>query len=371
MRKLHQFQAAAKEQTFRLCLLLAASVLATILLSALALAGVLVAGTWAYLEATVRIEMPAGYWPALFGQRLAESLVVVTVIVAGMGIYRTFQLADGGGRLVARLAGGTRVGEGTPDASHRRLLNVVEELAVATGLRAPPVYVLEDEACINAFAAGFQPQDAAVGVTRGAIDRLTRQQLQGVVAHEFSHILHGDARLNIHLIGVLSGIQALSTTASFLLRLGWPAGATQPGGPARHPLGMILALACGVMLWPVGQIGAFCAAVVKCAVNRQREFLADASAVQYTRDPAGLREALQLLAGEPSGSHVRSAEVPCLSHLFFANPYAPWSALLETHPPLTQRIERLEVLEQAAPSHRFDKPLSPSLAVADRAAVLR
>ncbi len=288
-----------------------------------------VASTWAYLGATLRVEMPADYWSHLYLQRLVESAVLITLVVAGTAIYRTMQLREGGGRLVARLAGGTRVYDDTSDLSHRKLLNVVEELAVATGLRAPPVFVLEAEDGINAFAAGYHAKDAVIGVTRGAIDRLTRQQLQGVVAHEYSHIVHGDIRLNIRLVGILTGLQSLNLIAAFLIRLGLPrpANARPTVGSARHPVGMVLAIVFGAVLWPIGQIGSLFASLVKYAVNRQREFLADASAVQYTRDPDGLREALQVIQNEYGYSRVSNREAQAMSHLFFTEIGGGWTQL--------------------------------------------
>jgi Zn-dependent protease with chaperone function len=343
VRKYQEYQEGAHQLTAGLCLLLAVAVVGTIVFSSLALAGVAVGSTWAYLAATVNMEWPAEHWYEMYTRRLIDASVFTTLIVIGMAIYKTLQWAEGGGRAVARHVGGERVLAGSEDPGHRKLLNVVEELAIATGLRAPPVYVMEGEPGINAFAAGFHPKEAVIGVTRGAIDRLTRQQLQGVVAHEFSHIAHGDMRLNIRLMGVLAGIQAITSIARYLIRLGVTVrskGGTL--GPGKHPLGMMLALVFGLAIWPVGAIGSAFALVIKLAVNRQREYLADASAVQYTRDPIALCEALQVIAEDEVGSEVRGPSAHIASHMYFAEGGGMWMRLLQTHPPLAERIRRLD-----------------------------
>ncbi len=347
MRKFQQFSEDARELTFNLIVLLVIATIGTVVVSATAMAAVAVAGSWAYLAATFRVELPADYWSHLYLERLLEAAVLITLVVAGTTIYRTLQFREGGGRFVARLAGGTLVHHDSSDLSHRKLLNVVEELAIATGLRALRVFVLEGEEGINAFVAGFHAQDAVIGVTRGAIDRLTRQQLQGIVAHEFSHIVHGDMRLNIRLVGILTGLQSLTLIAAFLIRLGLPrpSGARPSVGSARHPLGMVLAILFGAILWPIGQLGALFASLVKYAVNRQREFLADASAVQFTRDPDGLREALQVIQNEFGCGRISNREAEAMSHLFFTDIRGEWTQLMETHPPLAERIRRLEAID--------------------------
>jgi len=342
VRKYEQYRDDARGMTAGLCILLAVSVVGTIVFSAIAMAGVTVAAAYGYLTNMTEMELPAGYWEGVFQQRLIQSAVVTVLAVLGTAIYRTWQLSDGGGRWVARAMGGTRVLQtGETDASRVKLMNVVEELAVATGLRTPSVYVLENEPGINAFAAGLDDKDAVVGVTRGAIEKLKRHQLQGVVAHEFSHIAHGDMRLNVRLMGILAGIQAIATAANFLLRLAMP-NPDANGRVSKHPLGMVLAFLFGAALWPIGRIGSLFAMLIHLAVNRQREFLADASAVQYTRDPIGLCEALQVLLEEEEGSRVRGPGLQFASHMFFASGRGTWERLFATHPPLQERIRRLE-----------------------------
>jgi Zn-dependent protease with chaperone function len=339
MRKYHEQRDEARGLTTELCLLLALAVIGTIVVSALAMAGVAVAAGYAHLSATTNIKMPADYWQGVFFHRLIECFVITLLAVGGTAVYKSFQLADGGGRSVARMLGGTRVVEADKDAGNTRLLNVVEELAIATSIRPPPVYVLKDEPGINAFAAGLNPKDAVIGVTQGALDRFQRHQLQGVVAHEFSHILNGDMRLNIQLLGVLTGVQVISFAARFLLRLAMPG--TDKRSTGKHPLGMILALVFGAVLWPIGQIGSFFAMLIQLAVNRQREFLADASAVQYTRDPHGLCEALQIVLDDETGSRLTGPAARLASHMFFADGNAAWQRLLASHPPVEERIRRL------------------------------
>jgi Zn-dependent protease with chaperone function len=337
MRKYHEQRDEARGLTVELCLLLGIAVIGTILVSTIAMAGLATFGAYEYVANTTTIKMPDGYWPGIFYQRLIQCGIFTVVAVVGTAIYQTWQLADGGGRHVARLLGGTRIINPCDDPKHTQLLNVVDELAIATGIKAPAVYVLNGESGINAFAAGLNAKDAVIGVTHGAIDRLKRSQLQGVVAHEFSHIINGDMRLNVQILGILTGVQAITLAARFLLRLGMP-----NGDQGKHPLGMILALIFGAALWPIGQIGSLFAMLIHFAVNRQREFLADASAVQYTRDPIGLCEALTILLEDDLGSRIAGPSARLASHLFFASDGGGWSRLFESHPPLAERIRRLD-----------------------------
>jgi Zn-dependent protease with chaperone function len=342
MQKYHQYREQARELTTGLCVLLAVALLGTIVVSALALAGVAVLGSHAYVSATTSIKMPQAHWYHMCLDRLKDAGILTGLVVIGTAIYKSYTLAEGGGRLVAKSMGGTRVSDLDEDPAHRKLRNVVEELAIATGVRTPPVYVLEDEPAINAFAAGYSAKDAVVGVTRGAVDRLERHQLQGVLAHEFSHIVNGDIRLNIRLLGILTGIQAISFVAQYLIRLGTsPSSGSGRTSGGKHPLGMVLALIFGVVIWPIGQIGSLFALLIMSAVNRQREFLADASAVQFTRDPYGLCEALTILLDDQAGSRLNGAAAKIASHMFFAAG-GSWQRMFESHPPLEERIRRLD-----------------------------
>jgi Zn-dependent protease with chaperone function len=338
MRKYHVQRDEARGLTTELCLLLALAVIGTIAISALAFTALSLGLSYAYLSATTTIKMPDDYWRNLVYERLLLSFVLTLIAVAGTALYRSWEMASGGGRCVARLLGGTRIIDADKEPAQTRVVNVVDELAIATGIKPPPVFVLKDEPGINAFAAGLNPKDTVIGVTQGAIDRLQRHQLQGVIAHEFSHIVNGDMRLNIQLLGVLTGVQAIAFAAQFLLRLGMPG---RDAGK-KNPLGMILALLFGVALWPIGQVGSLFAKLIQLAVNRQREFLADASAVQYTRDPHGLCEALAILLDDEAGSRLTSPGSRLASHMFFASGSGAWQLLFQSHPPVLERIRRLD-----------------------------
>jgi Zn-dependent protease with chaperone function len=354
MRKYREYQEQARELTAGLCALLAVGVVGTIVFSSVALAGLAVLGSRAYLSATTNVKMPAAHWYQMYLDRLRAAGALTTLVIVGTALYKSYKLAEGGGgRAVAKLLGGTRVSDQDDDPQRRRLRSVVEELAIATGLPTPPAYVLDDESDINAFAAGYRLPDAVIGVTRGGIARLQRHQLQGVVAHEFSHIINGDMRLNVRLLGILTGIQAISFVARYLIRLGMPRSLSigRASGGGKHPLGMALALVFGVCLWPIGLIGSVFAQLITAAVNRQREFLADASAVQITRDPDGLREALIVIVKEEAGSHLNSVAAQMASHMFFAAS-GRWQRLFRTHPSLEERIRRLD------PSHTVLAPES-------------
>lgn len=349
MRKYQAYRDSARGMTSELCILLAIAGTGTIVLSSLAIAGIIVGVSYEYLTTMTTMEMPEGHWTDLFVQRSLMAGGVLTLTVIGTAVYRTSQLAEDGGRAVARALGGTRILRDTTDPEHIKLLNVVDELAIASSVRTPAVYVLEDEPGINAFAAGMDDKDAAIGVSRGAIEQLKRHQLSGVVAHEFSHIANGDMRLNIRLLGILTGIESIALAARYLLRLATPDSLSKgPMGSGKPGLGMMLALVFGAVLWPIGQIGALFAMLVHLGVNRQREFLADASAVQYTRDPLGLCEALVIVLNSEAGSRMRGPGAQLASHMFFASSGGAWQRLFATHPPLIERIRRLDPSAAAA-----------------------
>jgi Zn-dependent protease with chaperone function len=261
--------------------------------------------------------------------------VLVSVVIGSL--VKIAELSKGG-KAVAEMLGGVPVNPSTTDTGERRLLNVVEEMSLASGVPVPQVYVLEEEA-INAFAAGYGTADAAVGVTRGCIERLTRDELQGVIGHEFSHILNGDMRLNIRLMGLLNGILFLALLGGVLMRL---ALTSRPRSSNDKNGGSIVAalIAGGLVLYIVGWIGVFFGKLIKAAVSRQREFLADASAVQYTRNPGGLAGALSKIASHSSRlEHPKAQEA---SHMFFGNGMAEaWLGLFATHPPIQQRIAEI------------------------------
>jgi len=272
------------------------------------------------------------------GVRIGEVLPVTVIaglatlaLIALSSWTRTSGLRAGGGS-VARELGGTLIPPDTTNPSYRRLRNVVEEMAIASGVPVPEIYVLEQEPGINAFAAGYTPSDAAIGVTRGTLENLTRSELQGVIAHEFSHILNGDMRLNIRLVGLLFGILVLSMLARQAMRL-------SRGGQNSRGAAPVLLVAMVVMI--VGSIGVLFGRLIKAGVSRQREYLADASAVQFTRDNTAVAGALKKVAIVAGGSQLVAADGEEVSHMLFGDGIG-YSRLFATHPPLVERIQRLD-----------------------------
>ncbi len=257
---------------------------------------------------------------------------VATIAVIGLGsLYRIASLRAGGAVVAAQM-GGTWVPEDTRDPALRRLRNVVEEVAIASGVPVPQLFVMEQEPGINAFAAGYSPSDAAIAVTRGALDRLNRDELQGVIAHEFSHVLNGDMRLNIRLMGVLFGILMLTLIGQRILIYG-------RAGRSRDVNAILLA---AVVALVVGGIGVFFGRLIKAGVSRQREYLADAAAVQFTRQTAGLAGALKKIGGLPDGSRLGDkADAEEIGHMLFGQGMAA-AGWMATHPPLEERIRRLD-----------------------------
>lgn len=267
--------------------------------------------------------------------------VLVGLGVAGLvglgSLFRMVQLAAGGA-VVAESLGGRVLPGDSEGLDERKVLNVVEEMAIASGMPVPTVYLLDDGA-INAFAAGWTPSDAVIGITRGAIRQLDRDELQGVVAHEFSHILNGDMRLNIRLVGVLAGILLIGEIGQFILRTlrrAPLAGGRRKG--AAIPALFVL----GLGLWVIGYAGTFFGTWIKALVSRQREFLADASAVQFTRNRAGISGALKKIGGSMAGSLLSSPMAPQFSHAYFARGVSGGlQSLFASHPPLEDRIRRI------------------------------
>ena len=266
--------------------------------------------------------------PAPASLYLAGAAATAALILL-VSLFNVARLAEGG-VAVARMVGARRVPPGTADALERRLRNVVEEMAIASGVRVPEVYVMDGERGINAFAAGWDVSGAVVAVTRGTLEALTRDELQGVVAHEFSHILNGDMRLNIRMIGVLAGIVFLASIGEFVMR-------SVRG--SRDAKGFFLA---GVALFVIGYVGLFFSRLIKSAVSRQREFLADASSVQFTRNPDGIAGALDQIRSSAAGTLIANRYAEELSHMFFgAAVKVRLGGLFDTHPPLEERIRRV------------------------------
>ncbi|MFT3782893.1 MAG: M48 family metallopeptidase [Nibricoccus sp.] len=260
-------------------------------------------------------------------------------VIAGAALFKTAQLRSGG-PAVAEMVGGRRVDSSTTDLKEKRLVNVVEEMAIASGIPVPAVYVLDDEVGINAFAAGLTHSDAVVAVTRGTLEKLNRDELQGVVAHEFSHILNGDMRLNIRLVAVLFGIFFLTIIGSGLIRSVRFAGGSRNKRDNRI---VLVVLAIGLALLVIGYIAYFFGRLIQAAVSRQREFLADASAVQFTRNPGGITGALKKIGGYSMGSQVSNANATAIGHFFFAQGLrSGFIGLFATHPPLDVRIREID-----------------------------
>lgn len=307
-----------------------------VVLFVLAVIGVIVAvnaaGAFVYLSlAPVReagvVALPRGFF---------ATNTILTLALIGAGTWWETARLRSGGAAVAQMVGARLVDPSTRDLLERRLVNVVEEMAIAAGIAVPRVYVMDDENAINAFAAGHSVNDAIVAVTRGALTRLTRDELQGVIGHEFSHILNGDMRLNLRLIGVLFGLMMIALFGRFMMEMG-------RGSRDRGVGAVVIA---GIVLWIVGYIGVFFGRLIKAAVSRQREFLADASSVQFTRNPDGIGGALRKIGGLTQetglGSQIGHTHAETLSHLFLGAARRNFAAgLMATHPPLAERIRRI------------------------------
>lgn len=286
---------------------------------------------YAAAQATmIAVEGQGGLDPALFAVVALATLAIIGLAM----LFKTAQLKSGGGQ-VAKMLGGTEVPLDPRDPKERMLRNLVEEMAIASGVPVPEIYVLDDEQGINAFAAGWTPADAAVAVTRGCLEQLDRDELQGVIAHEFSHVFHGDMRLNIRLIGVLFGIVCIATIGRIIVRtVGRGARSSDKKGGAA---GLVLF---GIALVAIGWLGVFFARLIQAAVSRQREFLADASAVQYTRNPRGIGMALAKIGGLTA--QLQSPHAEEASHLLFADGVKRFlGGALATHPPVQERVERV------------------------------
>ena len=246
------------------------------------------------------------------------------------------------------MMGGRLVDPQTTDLAERRLLNVVEEMSLASGVPVPPVYVMDKEPSINAFAAGLRPNDAVVTVSRGCLQYLTREELQGVLGHEFSHVLNGDMRLNLRLIGIVYGILVLSIIGFFVMRsAGWVGSSrsSNDGAPGTQGRGdnRLAFFFIGLALYILGYLGVLLGNIIKAAISRQREFLADASSVQFTRNPGALAGALKKIGGLAQGSRIRDAHAHEISHMFFGDAFAgSIFNLFATHPPLEERIRLLD-----------------------------
>ena len=272
---------------------------------------------------------PSLWQPSVFLGCMTATLL----IVGGASLFKSMQLAGGGGD-VARSVGGRKVNPDTNDPEERTLLNIVEEMSLASGVPVPEVYILDGESAINAFAAGDSIENAAVAVTRGALRKLTRDELQAVMGHEFSHILNGDMRLNVRLIGWIFGLVAMTVVARVIMDVG---AASSRSRSKNNPGAALLIF--GVLVLVIGYIGSLFAQMIQASISRQREHLADASATQFTRNPEALANALRRIAGEASGTRLSNPHATEVAHMCFGEGVA---SLFATHPPLEERIRLLK-----------------------------
>ncbi len=327
-------QDVARRQTGRLVVLFILAVVGIIAALYIIFSGIMVFGQG---------KEGAAPEPAVFFRPgLLIAVTFITMLVVGLGsLWKTLALRAGG-RTVAESLDGQLLNPGSGDIAERRLLNVVEEMAIASGTPVPPVYVMQEEMGINAFAAGYGPDDAVIGVTRGCMEKLTRDQLQGVIAHEFSHILNGDMRLNIRLMGILHGILIIGLIGEVLLRVG--SYSSMSRRRSKDDGGAKIALV-GLAIFIIGYVGFFFGKLIKAAVSRQREYLADASAVQFTRNPDGIAGALKAIGGYAEHGTLRSSQAESCSHMFFSRGkkkgFIEFNSLA-THPPLHDRIQRID-----------------------------
>jgi Zn-dependent protease with chaperone function len=319
-------QDTARRRTGRLVFLFIAGVAATM------------ASLWAVLAFALSVKFGPGAWT---DPRLALGVLLgVGGIVTVVTLFKLSQLSQGG-EMIAHMLGGTRVPAATRDPAERQLLNIVEEMSIASGVPVPPVYVMDDGS-INAFAAGPDPSRSVIGVTRGLMDHLDRDEIQGVIAHEYSHIFHGDTRINARTTAVIAGIMAVGVLGYMLFRFVGPALARSGGRGKNNPGPAVGAgiIVLGLAIWIVGSLGMLFGRLIQAAISRQREFLADAAAVQYTRNPDGIAGALAKIRDHYS-ARISSPAASELNHFFFCTSL---NTLFATHPPIDERIKRLAAM---------------------------
>ena len=272
-----------------------------------------------------------------FESRFSWQVTCAVFLFIGIISFSNWLGLRQGGGSVAKMMGGRKVPSNTHNTDEKRLLNVVEEMALASGLPVPEVFVMDREDAINAFAAGYSPNEAAVCVTRGLLISLTRDELQGVVGHEFSHILNGDMRINIRLISIMAGLVAAGQLGRWLIEIGFRGGSHDSRG------GALFLIIPGILIWIVGSLGVLASRIIKAAISRQREFLADASAVQFTRQTQGIASALYKIANHRHSSLLHNRHAEDLSHMCFAKTLnVQFASMMATHPPIEERIERVD-----------------------------
>ena len=328
-------QAAARRATQVLVLLYLFAVAAVVLAVVTLTSAVYLQVRFDDFARAAQAARAAGGWLKLVPPGLLAAAALGTAgLILAVSLWSIVKLG-GGGEKIAEMVGARPVSPNADDPLERRLLNVVEEMAIASGVRVPKVYVMDEETGINAFAAGYDVSNAVVSVTRGTLETLGRDELQGVIGHEFSHILNGDMRLNVRMLGVLEGIVFLSAIGAFVMR-----SVSHSRGRKDSASGGIFAV--GLALFIIGYVGLFFARLIKAAVSRQREFLADASSVQFTRNPDGLAGALDQIGLAPEGARISNRYAEEMAHMYFGQAIGVWfGGLFDTHPPLEERIARV------------------------------
>jgi Zn-dependent protease with chaperone function len=338
-------QERARQRTNRLVFLFVFAVIGTVLAGyASAMAVINYSGDFnarqsrAYEQSASPLRQPRAWWdPRIFLWTAGGTIAVV-----GLASLFKWSQMRAGGRAVAEMVGGRPVDLQTTHLRERQLLNVVEEMSIASGIPMPAVYVLEEEPGLNAFAAGLTTSDAAVAVTRGTLDKLTRDELQGVIAHEFSHILNGDMRLNVRITAIVFGILVIGLLGRGVIQAIFRSRVRSSGGKKKGGEIVVL-LAIGLALMLVGYVGYFFGRLIQAAVSRQREFLADASAVQFTRNPGGIAGALKKIGGYALGGTMVNRHAGEIGHFFIAQAFkSNFGGLWATHPPLDERIRAVD-----------------------------
>ncbi|MFM7741657.1 MAG: M48 family metallopeptidase, partial [Planctomycetota bacterium] len=335
-------QELARRNTRKLIILLAL----TVLCITLAIYGLIV-GVFVYADRNYNQLLqqdPMAWFTSLQNLELFGGVLTGVSAVVGFGSMYKISELNAGGKVVAEMLGGRRLAPDSSDLTERRLLNIVEEMALASGVAVPPVYVLDRELGINAFAAGHTIDDCVIGVNRGTLEQLNRDELQGVIAHEFSHILNGDMRMSLRMIGLLHGILVIALVGYQLIRVIGNSSSRSSSDDRKDNGGAAAALfVVGAGLVVIGGIGLFFSKLIKASISRQREYLADASAVQFTRNPEGIAGALKMIGAAQQSSRVQSENAETISHMFFANMFGSrFGGLFSTHPPLIPRIQRVD-----------------------------
>jgi Zn-dependent protease with chaperone function len=335
-------QELARRNTRKLIVLLAL----TVICITLAIYGLIV-GVFVYADRNYNQLLqqdPMAWFTSLQSLELFGGVLTGVSAVVGFGsLYKISEL-NAGGKVVAEMLGGRRLAPDSTDLAERRLLNIVEEMALASGVAVPPVYVLDREMGINAFAAGHTIDDCVIGVNRGTLEQLNRDELQGVIAHEFSHILNGDMKMSLRMIGLLHGILVIALVGYQLIRAMSHSSSSSSSDDSKDKGGAAAAFfVVGAGLVVIGGIGLFFSKLIKASISRQREYLADASAVQFTRNPEGIAGALKMIGAAQQSSRVTTENAETISHMFFANMFGSrFGGLFSTHPPLIPRIQRVD-----------------------------